>query len=94
VGETTVTLIDSRDSKITVKLFAILKDVVAKKEIKLLVPHGGTVGFLKSQIIQEYPSLNSFSNKFIVSVNHKVATDGTVLHANDEIALLPPVSGG
>lgn len=91
MDETTVT---SREIKITVKLFAILKDVVTKKEIRLVIPQGATISVLKHKIIQEYPSLNSFSNIFIFSVNHTVATNDTVIDENDEVALLPPVSGG
>jgi molybdopterin synthase catalytic subunit len=91
VDETTVT---SREIKITVKLFAILKDVVAKRDIRLVIPEGATILVLKNKIIQDYPSLKSFSNIFIFSVNHTVATNDTVIDANDEVALLPPVSGG
>ena len=84
----------SDDDKIKVRLFAILKDTVGKKEIIVAVPSGATLKMLKNKILQEYPSLNSFSNKFILSVNLKVATDDTIISPSDEIAILPPVSGG
>jgi molybdopterin synthase catalytic subunit len=86
--------VTSMDIKVTVKLFAILKDILAKKEIRLVIPQGATISVLKNKMIQEYPALNSFSNKFIFSVNYTVATNDTVIYANDEVALLPPVSGG
>jgi molybdopterin converting factor subunit 1 len=84
----------SDDDKIKVKLFAVLKEAVGKKEIIVAVPSGATLKMLKNKILQEYPALNSFSNKFILSVNLKVATDDTIITPGDEIAILPPVSGG
>jgi molybdopterin converting factor subunit 1 len=84
----------SDDDKIKVRLFAVLKEAVGKKEIIIAVPSGATLKMLKNKILQEYPSLNSFSNKFILSVNLKVATDDTIITPSDEIAILPPVSGG
>jgi molybdopterin converting factor subunit 1 len=84
----------SDDDKIKVRLFAVLKEAVGKKEIIIAVPSGATLKMLKNKILQEYPALNSFSNKFILSVNLKVATDDTIITPSDEIAILPPVSGG
>jgi molybdopterin converting factor subunit 1 len=84
----------SDDDKIKVRLFAVLKEAVGKKEIIIAVPSGVTLKMLKNKILQEYPALNSFSNKFILSVNLKVATDDTIITPSDEIAILPPVSGG
>jgi molybdopterin converting factor subunit 1 len=84
----------SDDDKIKVRLFAVLKEAVGKKEIIIAVPSGATLKMLKNKILQEYPALNSFSNKFILSVNLKVATDDTIITRGDEIAILPPVSGG
>lgn len=89
-----MTAVVSDDDKIKVKLFAVLKEAVGKKEIIIAVPTGATVKMLKNKILQEYPSLDSYSNKFILSVNLKVATGDTIITPRDEIAILPPVSGG
>ncbi len=77
-----------------VRLFAILKDVVGEREITITVPSGVTVGYLNNEILRKYPQLRSFSNKFVTSVNYKVTNGDTIITSNDEIALLPPVSGG
>jgi molybdopterin converting factor subunit 1 len=89
-----MTAVVSDDDKIKVRLFAVLKEAVGKKEIIIAVPSGATVKMLKNKILQEYPSLISFSNKFIISVNLKVATGDTIITPRDEISILPPVSGG
>lgn len=82
------------NDKIKVKLFAILRERVGESEITITVPSGITVNHLNSEILKKYPQLKSFSNKFVTSVNCKVTTRDTVITSKDEVALLPPVSGG
>jgi len=71
-----------------------LRDVVGQREISISVPSGVTVRYLNNEILKKYPQLNSFSNKFVTSVNYKVTSGDTIITSSDEIALLPPVSGG
>jgi molybdopterin converting factor subunit 1 len=82
------------NDKIKVKLFAILRERVGESEITISVPTGITVDYLNSEILKKYPQLKSFNNKFVTSVNWKVTTGNTIISSKDEIALLPPVSGG
>lgn len=82
------------NDKIKVKLFAILRERVGESEITITVPSGITVNHLNNEILKKYPQLKSFSNKFVTSVNCKVTTGDTVITSKDEVALLPPVSGG
>jgi molybdopterin converting factor subunit 1 len=77
-----------------IRLFAILRDVVGEKEISISVPSGIKVRYLNNEILKKYPQLSSFSNKFVISVNFKVTSGDTIITSSDEIALLPPVSGG
>jgi molybdopterin converting factor subunit 1 len=87
--------LDIQDNdKIKVKLFAILRERVGESEITITVPTGVTVNYLNSEILKKYPQLKSFNNKFVTSVNWKVTTGNTIISSKDEIALLPPVSGG
>lgn len=80
--------------KIKVKLFAILRERVGESEITITIPSGITVNHLNSEILKKYPQLKSFGSKFVTSVNCKVTTGDTVITSKDEVALLPPVSGG
>ena len=87
--------LDIQDNdKIKVKLFAILRERVGESEITITMPAGITVNQLNSEILKKYPQLKSFSNKFVTSVNCKVTAGDTKITSKDEIALLPPVSGG
>jgi molybdopterin converting factor subunit 1 len=82
------------NDKIKVRLFAILREMVGEREITITVPTGITVSYLTNEILKKYPQLKSFGNKFVTSVNCKVTTGDTIISSKDEIALLPPVSGG
>jgi molybdopterin converting factor subunit 1 len=82
------------NDKIKVRLFAILREMVGETEITLTLPTGITVSYLNNEILKKYPQLKSFSNKFVTSVNCKVTSGDTIITSKDEIALLPPVSGG
>lgn len=82
------------NDKIKVRLFANLRELVGEREITITVPGGVTVSYLNNEILNKYPQLKSFSNKFVTSVNCRVTTGDTVITSGDEIALLPPVSGG
>jgi molybdopterin converting factor subunit 1 len=82
------------NDKIKIRLFATLREVVGEREITITVPSGVTVSYLNNEIFRKYPQLKSFSNKFVTSVNYKVTTGDTIITSSDEIALLPPVSGG
>lgn len=82
------------NDKIKVKLFAILRERVGESAITITVSGGITVNQLNSEILKKYPQLKSFRNKFVTSVNWKVTTGDTIISSKDEIALLPPVSGG
>jgi molybdopterin converting factor subunit 1 len=82
------------NDKIKVRLFGILREMVGEREITITVPTGITVSYLNNEILKKYPQLKSFSNKFVTSVNCKVTPGDTVITSSDEIALLPPVSGG
>jgi molybdopterin converting factor subunit 1 len=83
------------DLAITVKLFASSREIIGKDKIRLkLTDQMTTVGDLRKAILELYPSLHSSKVHFAIAVNHKVATDTTALNHLDEVALLPPISGG
>jgi len=49
---------------------------------------------MKKIIFETFPNLKKSNIPFFVAVNHKYAADSDVIGINDEIALIPPVSGG
>ena len=79
---------------VRVKLFASSRELIGKDEIRLRLTDQTTVGDLRKMILELYPALASTKIPFMLAVNHKIADDVTKISHLDEVALLPPVSGG
>ena len=79
---------------ITLRLFAVFRETVGSSTLEQEVPVGTTVGQVLEQLISEYPSLAGAEAAVSFSVNRAYASAETVLHAGDEVAFIPPVSGG
>jgi sulfur-carrier protein len=79
-------------SRYRIKAFGITKDIIGGKETVVEV-EGRTVGELRQYLNSKYPQLNGLRSLFI-AVNHHYAEDTLRLNDTDEIALIPPVSGG
>jgi molybdopterin synthase catalytic subunit len=58
------------------------------------VPEGSTIESLFSELMERYPKLGGFADSVAIARNAQFATPGEMLAEGDEIALLPPVSGG
>jgi molybdopterin synthase catalytic subunit len=80
--------------KVTVKLFARLREVVGAGKVERELSTGATVGDLLGTLQTEYPNLVDLSRRTIVSVNQEFAAPDRPLHDGDEVAIFPPVSGG
>ena len=76
-------------------LFGIAKDIVGKSQLQFSetdkVPN--SVLELKKMIAENYPEFSKLSS-LAVAVNSEYAGDDVSLSRNDEIAIIPPVSGG
>jgi len=80
--------------RIRVKLFASVKEIVGQKELILEVPDGLTASALSHRVAMEYPGIRALVSYLKIAVNHEYAEGDRVLVDGDEVALLPPVSGG
>ncbi|MBP2672779.1 MAG: molybdopterin converting factor-like protein [candidate division NC10 bacterium] len=80
--------------KIHIKLFASVREIVGQKELILEVPDGMTASALPQQLATQYPRLRTLVSFLKVAVNQEYADGARVLAEGDEVALLPPVSGG
>lgn len=78
-----------------VLLFGIAKDIVGKSQIEFsetdTMP--SSVSELKKMISETYPEFSKLTS-LAVAVNSEYAEDDVSLSRNDEIAIIPPVSGG
>lgn len=81
---------------INVRLFASARDAAGKSDFQVDFLAGQTVGHILARLKALYPSLAPLldARKLLVSVNQEFAELATPLHDGDEVALLPPFSGG
>ncbi|MFD2370835.1 molybdenum cofactor biosynthesis protein MoaE [Brevibacillus sp. GCM10020057] len=79
---------------VTILLFAGLAERVHERQIQLTLPEPATVRDLLEAVARQYPALAPLLGSCFVSVNHEYATPDQAIAPRDEIALLPPVSGG
>ena len=80
--------------RITVKLFAILRDRAGVSEIPLDLPEQCDVSAASAAIAERLPAIADFLPRVAHAVNREYMPTTTTLEDGDELALIPPVSGG
>jgi molybdopterin synthase sulfur carrier subunit len=75
-----------------IKAFGITKDFLGGRDSEVTI-EGNTVGALRAELTAKYPQLLGLRSLYI-AVNNDYADETRELTAADEIALIPPVSGG
>jgi molybdopterin synthase sulfur carrier subunit len=79
--------------KIKVLAFGIAKDIFGGSSVSLELANDSTVYNLQYLLEQQYPKLQQLKS-YMLAVNNEYALPGDTIHERDEIALIPPVSGG
>jgi len=80
--------------RVQVLFFGVLKDIVGRPSEALELDEGATVGDVLQHYESRIPKLGQVLPSVALSVNQHYAGPGAVLGEGDEVALLPPVSGG
>ncbi len=80
--------------RITIKYFAIVRETLGRGEETRDVADGVTAGAVLDQIGQDAPTVARLLPALMVMVNQEYANRSQVLQEGDELALIPPVSGG
>lgn len=80
--------------QVRVLFFGMLKDLTGHASDVLDLPEGATLADLRNHYEQTTPALKRLAGSLAMSVNQEYANPDVKLRAGDEIALLPPVSGG
>ena len=81
---------------ITLKYFASLKSIAEKEEDQLDIENPITLDQLSDIISKTTPKMGEMirEKKVLISVNQEMASVNTIIHDGDEVAFLPPFSGG
>src|SRR5215470_15099847 len=80
--------------RVRVLFFGLLTDVVSRREEEVDLKEGARISDLLVHYTSAFPNLRPLLASVAVSVNREYAPVSTVLRDRDEVALLPPVSGG
>ena len=80
--------------QIQVRLFATLRQLAGWAKQTLDLPEGATVADALAELDRQYPHLTVTKRTINVAVNQEYVRPTQLLHAGDELAIFPPVSGG
>lgn len=80
--------------RVRVLFFGVLKDIVGRPEESLEIEPNSTLASLFEVYSARFETLRDKRPSILFARNREFATPETVLAENDEIAFLPPVSGG
>jgi len=80
--------------RVTVRLFARLRDLAGDGELVREVPAPATVHTVWRALVSEVPGLADYERTMSVAVNADYSKMSAPVNEGDEVAFLPPVSGG
>ncbi len=80
--------------RVTVRLFARLRDIAGAAELARQIAPGATIGSVWRELVTEFPELAQYERSISSAVNADYARMDQTVADGDEVAFLPPVSGG
>ncbi|TSD66817.1 MoaD/ThiS family protein [Inquilinus sp. KBS0705] len=78
---------------INILAFGIAKDIFGGSSISVDLPANADTASLKNILENKYPRLRQLAS-YMVAVNNQYAQDDSIINDRDEVAIIPPVSGG
>jgi len=80
--------------RVTVRLFARLRDIAGSGDLARDAPTGATVGDVWRGLVAEFPEMAGYDSSISSAVNADYSKMTAAVSDGDEVAFLPPVSGG
>jgi molybdopterin synthase catalytic subunit len=79
---------------VTIRLFARLRELAGASEMQRDVPDGASAHDAWNALVAEFPAMHGYGRAISCAVNEEYTRLSTPLRDGDEVAFLPPVSGG
>lgn len=80
--------------KVKVRFFAAVRELVGREQLEVDLPDGSTAAQALGRCQELFPGLEEMARSLVVAVNQEYANPSRPLADGDEVALIPPVSGG
>jgi len=80
--------------RVTVRLFARLRDIAGAPELAREIGPDATIGSVWRDLARDFPELAPYARSISTAVNADYARMDRAVRDGDEVAFLPPVSGG
>jgi molybdopterin converting factor subunit 1 len=80
--------------KVAVKLFAAARELAGCEEVAVELPRDASAADARAALAAHWPRLAPLVDRSLLAVNAEYAVDAAVIQPGDELALIPPVSGG
>jgi len=80
--------------QVEVLYFHILRERTGRERDRIELQSGQRISALLKQLYAKYPQIMCHDRSLMIAVNEEFARRGRILEDGDEVALLPPVSGG
>ena len=80
--------------KVSLLLFASLRDAIGERSLRMELDEGSTVADLKRRLGVEYPRVEAMLETVVCAIDDDYVSFEQALHDGAEVALIPPVSGG
>lgn len=78
---------------VKILVFGAAREKVGSGLLEVVLPDGISVAGLVAEVKKVYPVMNELAS-FSIAVNGDYASKELVLNETDEVAIIPPVSGG
>src|SRR6267142_1722223 len=85
---------DPKPIHVRVLFFGAARDASGHQELEIALSSPATVTSAFAQLLADYPALARFGNSLLLAVNQEYALADRKISDGDELAVLPPVSGG
>lgn len=79
---------------VRVKLFASYKEKAGMSDLEISLTDGATVSDAARELLRLHPAISGDSSRLMIAVNEEYQEHDYPLNENDEVAFIPPVSGG
>ncbi len=79
---------------VTIRLFARLREMAGAAELRRELPAGSSARAAWDSLVDQFPEFDDYTKAVSCAVNEEYARMTTPIADGDEVAFLPPVSGG